>query len=31
LALIEEVFPPDATAGSRYPDMGSIGVATPRL
>ncbi len=29
LALIEEVFPPDATAGSRYPDMGSIGVATP--
>jgi aryl-alcohol dehydrogenase-like predicted oxidoreductase len=31
LAAIEEVFPPDITAGSRYPDMSSIGVATPKL
>ena len=29
LAAIEDVFPPDATAGSRYPDMGAIGVTTP--
>jgi aryl-alcohol dehydrogenase-like predicted oxidoreductase len=29
LAAIDEVFPPDVTAGSRYPDMNSIGVATP--
>jgi len=29
LAAIDEVFPPDVTAGSRYPDMSSIGTATP--
>jgi aryl-alcohol dehydrogenase-like predicted oxidoreductase len=29
LAVLDEVFPPDVTAGSRYPDMRSIGVATP--
>ena len=29
LAAIDEVFPPDSTAGSRYPDMSSIGAATP--
>jgi aryl-alcohol dehydrogenase-like predicted oxidoreductase len=29
LAAIDHVFPPDVSAGSRYPDMSSIGVATP--
>jgi aryl-alcohol dehydrogenase-like predicted oxidoreductase len=29
LAAIDEVFPPDVTAGSRYLDMSSIGAATP--
>ena len=29
LAAIDEVFPPDVTAGTRYPDMGPIGAATP--
>jgi aryl-alcohol dehydrogenase-like predicted oxidoreductase len=28
-AALDEVFPADATAGSRYPDMSSIGTATP--
>lgn len=30
LAALDEVFPADATAGSRYPDMSSIGATTPR-
>ncbi len=30
LAAIDEAFPPDATAGLRYPDMSAIGVATPQ-
>jgi len=30
LSAIAEVFPPDVTAGSRYPDMSSISVATPK-
>ena len=30
LAAIDEVFPPHVTAGSRYPDMSSIGPATPK-
>jgi aryl-alcohol dehydrogenase-like predicted oxidoreductase len=29
LAAIDEVFPPDVTAGSRYPDMSAIGAVTP--
>ena len=29
LAAIDELFPPDSTAGSRYPDMSSISAATP--
>ncbi len=29
LGLIDEVFPPDAAAGTRYPDMAPIGAATP--
>ena len=29
LAAIDEVFPPDVTAGSRYPDMSAIGATTP--
>ena len=29
LAAIDEVFPPDVTAGLRYPDMAPIGVTTP--
>jgi len=29
LAAIDEVFPPDASAGLRYPDMAPIGVTTP--
>jgi len=31
LAAIDEVFPPDATAGSRYPNMSAIGVTTPSI
>ena len=30
-AAIDEVFPPDATAGSRYPNMSAIGVTTPSI
>jgi len=29
LSAIDEVFPPDVTAGSRYPDMSPIGAPTP--
>jgi len=29
LSAIEEVFPPDVTAGSRYPNMAPIGAHTP--
>ena len=29
LAAIDEIFPPEAAAGTRYPDMGPIGAATP--
>jgi len=29
LAAIDEVFPPDVTAGSRYPDMSAIAPSTP--
>jgi len=29
LSAIDDVFPPDVTAGSRYPDMSAIGAATP--
>ncbi len=29
LAAIDEVFPPDATAGERYPDMRAIAPTTP--
>ncbi len=31
LQAIEEAFPPDAAAGTRYPDMGPIGAATPTV
>jgi aryl-alcohol dehydrogenase-like predicted oxidoreductase len=30
LAAVDEVFPPDVTAGDRYPDMSSIAPETPR-
>jgi len=29
LAAIDDVFPPDVTAGTRYPDMAPIGITTP--
>lgn len=29
LAVIDRIFPPDVTAGSRYPDRSAIGVTTP--
>jgi aryl-alcohol dehydrogenase-like predicted oxidoreductase len=29
LAAIDDVFPPEATAGARYADMGAISAATP--
>lgn len=31
LEALDAVFPPDATAGLRYPDMGPIGVTTPKI
>ena len=30
LAAIEAIFPMGAAEGNRYPDMGSIGVTTPK-